>query len=968
MIIIRYTAKRLSALTLALLLNLTSIPAFGNGHRPIRPPASAAAPGNVSAAEAENSFGHLPLSFEINQGQAADAVKFLARGKGYGLFLTAREAVFQVQDAGPNYKAGRLPRTETLRLQLSGANTSPQISGLDELPGKSSYFTGSDPAQWRTGIASYARVEYRAVWPGVNLIYYGRQHQLEYDFVVAPGADPRAIRLTFAGAQSVRIDRQGDLVLSLSNGEIRQAQPLVYQEINGERQFIPARYVISRRQGKPEIGFRLGTYDRTKTLVIDPVLSYATLLGGSGNDNGQGIAVDAQGNVYVTGFTASTNFPGAVRVPAGSGGNGDAFVLKLNPAGNQIVYAAYIGGSGADAATDLALDGSNNVWLAGYTSSTDFPTVSPRQAGNAGGTFDGFVAKLNASGTALSFSTYLGGPGTGATGSGDDRVFGIAVDADGSALVTGQTNSASFPLQNPLRNTIGGGFDAFVTKYNSTGSAIVYSTYLGGSADDVGQKIAVDSSRNAYVTGFTAAVNFPTTAPLQAQNNGNRDAFVTKLNASGSAFVYSTYLGGSADDIAYGIAIDSSGNAYVSGVTSSTNFPAQNPVQTKYGGGGTDAFVTRLNAAGSALAWSTWLGGSGDDYASRIAVDAAGQAHVTGNTFSTNFPLENIVPGAAGSGSDAFIVKFNAAGSARLFATYYGGNGHDYGNAIALDAAGNAYVTGDTGSTSLPVAAALQASPGGGGDAFIVKLDTTKNLTSFVTVSAASYASSQLAPESIVAGFGPNVATGLASASSLPLPTVLGGVSIKVRDANGVERPAPLFFVSPNQINYQIPEGTAPGRAAVSVLNSSNAVISAGVINVAAISPALFTGDASGGGAPAAYAIRVRASGQQSVESVSNGATPMPIDVAPPGDQVYLVLYGTGIRGRSAQNNVTVNFLSGSTILAAGGVDYASVAPGFVGLDQVNLVLPRNLAGRGVVDLVIIADGQTTNAVRVSFK
>ena len=959
MIMIRHTAKRLSALTLALLLNLAAMPAFGQGPRPIQPAAAA----QSAQAEAEHSFGNLPLSFEINQGQAADAVKFLARGQGYGLFLTAREAVFQVQ------QVGKLPNSETLRLQFRGANPSPQISGLNELPGQSSYFAGSDPAQWRTGIASYAKVEYRAVWPGVDLIYYGRQQQLEYDFVVAPGADPRAIRLTFAGAQSVRLDRQGDLVLKLSSGEMRQAPPLVYQEINGERQIIPARYAISHRQGKAEISFRLGAYDRTKTLVIDPVLSYATLLGGSGNDTGQGIAVDAQGNVYVTGFTASTNFPGAARVPSGSsGGNGDAFVLKLNPVGNQIVYAAYIGGSGADAATDLALDAGNNVWFAGYTSSTDFPTVSPRQAGQAGGAFDGFVAKLNASGTALDFATYLGGPGTGAAGSGDDRVFGIAVDADGSALVTGQTNSASFPLQNPLRNAPGGGFDAFVTKYNSTGSAIVYSTYLGGSGDDAAQKVAVDSNRNAYVTGFTASANFPTTAPLQAQSGGNRDVFITKLNATGSAFVYSTYLGGSSDDIAYGIAVDGSGNAYVSGVTSSTNFPAQNPVQTKYGGGGTDAFVAKLNAAGSALTWSTWLGGSGDDYASRIAVDAAGQAHVTGNTFSTNFPLENIVPDAAGSGSDAFIVKFNAAGSARLFATYYGGNGHDYGNAIALDAAGHAYVTGDTGSTTMPVAAALQPSPGGGGDAFIVKLDTTRNLTNFVTVSAASYASSQLAPESIVAGFGPNVATGLALAPSLPLPTVLGGASVKVRDASGAERLAPLFFVSPNQINYQIPAGTAPGRAAVSVLNSSNVVISAGVINVAAISPALFTGDASGGGAPAAYAIRVKASGQQSVESVSDGATPMPIDVAPPGDQVYLVLYGTGLRGRSAQNNVTVNFLSGSTILAATGVDYASVAPGFVGLDQVNLMLPRKLAGHGMVDLVIIADGQTTNAVKVSFK
>lgn len=979
MITTRKFARHSFVFLLAVLLQLSSLPVSGR-EVPAPRPRTAAPSSDTAAALNEQTtrtpaFGRLPLRFETNQGQTAAAVKYLARVSGYTLFLTGTEAVMAMRNAGCGTRHVRCDGTaqavtETLKIKFADANPAPQITGLAQQPGTSSYFVGNDPRQWRTEVPAFAGVAYREIYPGVDLLWYGNEQALEYDFVVAPGADPRAIRLQFDGARRLRVAENGDLLIRLAHGEMRQHKPVLYQDSATGRQLIPGRYVISQRRGKQEVSFLPGRYDHKLPLIIDPVLSYSTLLGGSGNDNGQGIAVDSLGNVYVTGFTASTSFPGAARVPAGStGGNGDVFVTKLNAAGSQIVWSAYIGGTGAEAATDLALDATNNVWLTGFTNSTDFPTVNPRQGSSAGGAFDAFVLKLNSTGSTLSFSTYLGGPGDGSANSGDDRGFGIAVDSGGSAVVTGQTNSASFPLQNPLRNTNSGGFDGFIAKYSSDGATITFATYLGGQNDDVAQKVAVDSSNNIYVTGFTLSPNFPTTTPLQGTNNGNRDVFVTKLNATGTAFSFSTYLGGGADEIGYGIATDSTSNVYVSGVTSSANFPLQNPAQTQFGGGGTDAFVTKINAAGSALVYSTWIGGSGDDYASRVAVDSTGSATFTGNTFSPDFPLENTIPGTAGSGSDAFVVRLNAAGSARVFSTYLGGNGEDFGNSIALDSAGNIYITGDSGSSSFPTAAALQASSGGGSDAFILRIDPSRNLTNFVTVSAASFQGAQIAPDSIVAGFGPNVASGLALPGSATLPTELGGISIRIRDANGNEQLCPLFFVSQNQINYQIPASVVAGRASISVINTStNQPVSAGVVNIATIGPGLFTADASGSGAPAAFAIRVTGSGQQIFESVSNGATPIQLDPGPPDEQIFLILFGTGIRGRSAQNGVTVNYLAGGSVVAATGVEYASVAPGFVGLDQINLILPRTLIGRGLLDLAVIVDSRTTNSVKINIK
>jgi hypothetical protein len=651
----------------------------------------------------------LPLAFERNQGQTSSQVKFLARGQGYTLFLTSGEAVLALHKASA--KSG------VLRVKLLGANPAPDVSGMDEMPGKSNYFIGNDAKKWHTNVPIYEKVKYKSVYSGIDLVYYGNQRQLEYDLVVAPGADPRRIQLGVRGARKISRSEDGDLVLAMDEGEIRWHKPLAYQMKGGARQEIAAQYVI---KGRSRVGFEVAGYDLRKPLFIDPLI-YSTYLGGSGVDYGFGIAVDSSGSAYVTGYTDSTNFPTANPLQPALGGDADAFVAKLNSTGSALVYSTYLGGSGEDYGSGIAVDSSGNAYFTGLTYSTNFPTMNPLQPAY-GGNGDAFVAKLNPTGSALVYSTYLGG-------SGGDYGSGIAVDGSGNAYVTGGTTSTNFPTMNPLQPVCGGDYDAFVAKLNSTGSALVYSTYLGGSGEDYGSGIAVDSSGNAYVTGGTGSVNFPMMNPLQpAEADGGLygDAFVAKLNPTGSALVYSTYLGGNGFDSGIGIALDSSGNAYVTGQTGSTNFPTRNPLQSAYGGGDYDAFVAKLNPTGSALVYSTYLGGSGGEYGSGIAVDGSGNAYVTGQTSSTNFPTMNPLQSAYGGGDyDAFVAKLNPTGSALVYSTYLGGSGEDWGQGIAVDSSGNAYVTGLTTSTDFPTMNPLQPVEGDGGlwgDAFVAKI------------------------------------------------------------------------------------------------------------------------------------------------------------------------------------------------------------------------------------------------------
>src|ERR1035441_2626489 len=680
-----------------------------------------------------DSYGKLPLSFEANHGQTDKGVKFLSRTDGYTLFLTGDEAVLALSGTKMNKDKAKitsaahsLPSGMTasqagavLRMKLRNANPTVKVTGVDELAGTSNYFIGNDPTKWRTSVPTYAKVKYEGIYSGIDLVYYGNQRQLEYDFIVAPGADPRRIQFDVRGTKRIRRDKHGDLVLKMADDEIRWRKPVVYQEANGTRQEIAARYAITDMN---RVGFEVAAYDASRPLYIDPLI-YSTYLGGSGADYGKGIAVDSAGNAYVTGITNSTNFPTMDPLqPTYGGGDNDVFVTKLNPSGSALVYSTYLGGSSYDGAYGIAVDNAGNAYVTGTTVSTDFPTMNPLQPAYGGGYTDTFVSKLNPTGSALVYSTYLGG-------SDYDYGYAIAVDSAGNACVTGYTESTNFPTTNPLQPTSGGTGDAFVSKINPAGSAFVYSTYLGGSGFDQGLSIAVDSTGNAYLTGYTNSTDFPVT-PGAFETTGPGYGFVSKINPIGSALVYSTYLDGSDPT---GIAVDSTSNAYVTGSTGSINFPTtpgafQEVCKVNFRGC-LDAFVTKFNPSGSALIYSTYLGGSGSDGADGIAVDSSGSVYVTGVTFSKNFPLMNPVQSTYGG---AFISKLNPSGSALDYSTYLGG-GPDGGYAIAVDSAESAYVTGYTGSTNFPTVNPIQPTNGGGYDAFVSKIMYATTTTGLIS-------------------------------------------------------------------------------------------------------------------------------------------------------------------------------------------------------------------------------------------
>ena len=697
----RFPAVRMVLFSALSLLVGTGIAVVQSGSPSRRPPS----PDNRQRIVA--SYGKLPLSFEANLGQTGGQVGFLSRGPGYRLFLAPTEAVLHLHAT----------QSTVVRMKLLGANPKVAVTGLHPLPGRVNYFLSNDPKQWHTNVPTYGRVKYEAVYPGIDLIFYGNQRELEYDFVVAPRADPARIRLRFEGAERVDLDAAGDLLLKTAACEIRQRKPRLYQEeTGGGRQEIGGSYVV---HSHGEVGFAVGQYDAGRGLVIDPVLSYSTYVGGEQWDESSAIAVDSQGNAYVAGYTSSTNFPTANPVqPAHAGGFEDAFVAKIAADGSALVYSTYLGGSGGDFGKGIAVDGKGNAYIAGETRSMDFPTANPLQPAS-GGLSDAFVAKIAADGSALVYSTYLGG-------SGSDDGRGIGVDAEGSAYATGETISFDFPTANPLQPAHGGGsgnYDRFVAKIAADGSALIYSTYLGGSQNDLGNSIAVDAQGNGYVIGYTYSIDFPTFNALQPFHSGARsDAFVTKIAADGSALIYSTYLGGSEEDEGRGIAVDAEGSAYLSGWTDSVDFPTTNPFQP-FPAGFREAFVAKISADGSALVYSTYLGGSAADVGYGIAVDAEGNASVIGETLSTDFPTASPLQPVHGGVWDVFVTRIAADGSALAYSTYLGGSNVDRGWGIAVDAQGSASVTGQTWSSNFPTANAMQPAIGGGStDAFVAKI------------------------------------------------------------------------------------------------------------------------------------------------------------------------------------------------------------------------------------------------------
>jgi hypothetical protein len=638
------------------------------------------------------------LYFEPNVGQSDAAVHFLARGPGYTIFLTS---------TGAAVRAGT-----TLRMVLVGANPSAAPEASDPRAGRVHYLTAT---RMHTGVPTFGQVVYRGVYPGIDIVYHGKEGRLEYDFVVAPGSDPSAIRLSFLQGQAISYSRENGLTLRTPEGELRQPSPRFYQELGARRMEIDGEWI---QTGAAEFGFRVGSYDRTRPLVVDPVLLYSSFLGGSSENAIASMALDASGNIYVAGWTTSTDFPASNAEQGSSKGGVDAFVTKLNPAGDSLVYSTYLGGSYEDRAFGIAVDSSGCPIVTGWTYSSNFPVRNAAQP-LFGGQRDAFVTKLTAAGTGLVFSTFLGGAG-------EDGGNGVAVDPSGNIYVVGDTSSVNFPALNAYQRSNQGQQNAFVAKLGPTGT-LLFSTYLGGSADDHGTAIALDASEDIYLTGGTTSTNFPVVSAFQSRNAGGQDAFVAKFNSTGSTLLYSTYLGGSGGRIGYpelgnAIAVDAAGEACVAGTTSSTNFPVANAFQPSMNGTSIDAFVAKLSASGASLVYSTYLGGSGPNSGTALALDSSGNAYVAGYTASTDFPVSSAIQAANAGLYNAFAVILSPTGSSLLFGTYLGGEESDAAYAIAVDALGDIYIAGQTLSYAFPTVNALEARNLGGYSGFIAKM------------------------------------------------------------------------------------------------------------------------------------------------------------------------------------------------------------------------------------------------------
>src|SRR5437870_1673809 len=728
-------------------------------------------------------YGKLPLSFEENQGQTAEEVRYLAHGTGYELFLTPHEALLALRsrrkyDLSPLHrtaslramrKARKAGQLTALRIQFEGANLHPAVNGMGRLPARTNYFLGNDPKKWHTDVPSYGRVKYEGVYPGIDVVFYGNQGKLEYDFLVAPGADPEAIQLKIAGARKMRLNSRGSVVLSVAASEVELQKPRIYQMIDGKRRLIEGRYVVAADH---RVRFSVAHYDRSKPLVLDPVLNYSTYLGGSGEDTGHAIAVDGAGNAFVAGQTLSADFPGAANNCAGA-----SFVAELDPTGTNLLYATYLAGSttgSGENAFGIAVDPSGKVYVTGVTFATDFPTTSANAlnagplASNDNGT--AYLTKLDptVSGpSGLIYSTYIGGTG-------GDHANSVAVDAVGNAYVVGLTDSPDFPTNNPfqsaLSNTSG---NAFLTRIDTTqlqDASLIYSTYLGGNGanagvvlgyGDEGFGVAADSSGNAYVVGTTTSTDSTFTTSATAYQsappaNTAASAFVSRIattQVGPASLIYSTYLAGSIEDLGFAIALGPNNVAYVTGTTSSTDYPFPGATTGAFdtsGSGSGKAFITLVDTTQSGLSsvpYSTYLGGTGGPYGGdsgyAIKVDASGNAYVAGTTFSTDFAgagtlktLGAFRPTLLNPNGEAFIAKLHPAGSGQgdlLYATYFGGSTgmtQDSIYGIAIDSASppNAYITGETSATDLPVSAsAFQTTlneTGGSGivDAFVAKL------------------------------------------------------------------------------------------------------------------------------------------------------------------------------------------------------------------------------------------------------
>ena len=891
------------------------------------------------------------LRFEENRGQIDERAQFSVRGFRHSLFITRQGPVFSFRD--------RRGRRQAVRLTFLDANPNASSTGNKRLPGYSNYLRQPETAQ---RVPSFAEVRYDDVYTGVDLVYYGTDGKLEYDFVLAPGADPDVIRMRFEGAESLSITEEGDLLARVAGEDLRQRRPVVYQEVGGTRVSVQADYVVEETG---DIRLALAEYDASQPLVIDPVVDFSSYLGRDEDEAANAVAVDAEGNVYVTGSVESTDFPVSSNafLNVFGGDDSDAFVSKFRPDGASLEFSTFLGSESNDAGTAIVVDNEGEIYVTGFTSSNFFPVDGFQTT--FGGVDDCFVTKLRADGAAAVFSTYLG--------HGDeDRCNALAIDSEYNVYVAGFTRSLDFPTTSgAVQTTTGGGIDAFMAKISAGGDQLLYSTFLGGGGDDVARGLAVDGEGSIYVVGDTKSVNFPISADArQGLRLGDQDAYLSKISADGSTLVYSSFHGGSALDVARGVALDSGYNVYVGGMTGSADFPSStNASQQFFGGGDEDGFVTKFDSSGSGIRYSTFLGGSDDDAVMGIAVDGGGAATVVGVTDSDDFPLTlNALLLLRGGDDDGFVTTLNSNGTGALHSSFFGGGNDDAANTVALDSSGNIYFAGHTKSDDFPLSiGAFQTTFNDGGitdifntptEAFVVKLSRDASDTPLVSLSSASFWS-QVAAGSIVSTFGIDVSPTTASAETVPLPTTLGGVTVRITDSEGTESDASLFFVSPGQLNLYLSEDLAIGEATMTVFVDGVAVAS-GNFFVREVAPGLYAMNANGEGVAAALVttsadpdvlLPVFREGQDGVFDTE------PITISDSG-QTVLVLFGTGLR---AASEVTVT-IDGEPQQ----VTFFGPQGQFVGLDQINVVLDPSLKGRGEVEVVITADGHVSNIVTIN--
>lgn len=1055
--------------------------------------------------KANLNFAPMPLAFEANQGQARKDVKFISRGAGYNLLLTANEAVLALQKPSDTSNA-----LATLQMSLLAANRNPTMSGIEEMPGKTHFFVGSDPKQWRRNIANYAKVKYASVYPGIDLLYYGNQSQFEYDFIVQPGADPKAIQFTLRGARKMWIDAQGDLVLETSVGEVRQHKPVVYQEIKGERKTVAGEYILKNNR----ISFAVGAYDPSYPLVIDPVISYATFLNASSIAR-RSIAVDSQGNAYLTGTTSNDSFTTTVGALNQGAGQPMAFVTKLSQDGSWPVYTAVFGGTTEvggvapfTSANAIAVDAQGNAYVAGSTNTGNFPTTANayKKAAGIAGT-DAYVLKLNPTGSEIVFATLLGG-------SQEDTPTGLVLDAAGNPCLVGTTSSSDFPNTDTRYKKIDASVAAFVVRLSKDGSSLLHANMLDSASPDRAVGIAIDPTGNLYVTGTTTdgyevgkptiGTRFPRTAgvydfgfyPISpfGESFGYQDGvFVAKVGANGK-LVYSTVVG---QGQVGGIVADHNGNVFVVGrsnfvvkkgdygkpdfqavrvfpETDRTFVHTVDP-DPQYGPLTGGMFLVEMNTAGDQLLLSHRIeADSGDGYG--IAIDQQGYLHITGG-ITLKFPvgngeaieLENLfgLYPYTPANRFAFYLKVDPSGKSFVDVEFLRSA---VGRAIAVDIAGNAYVSGTAGAgfnattpnaylTKLPAVTNPQAPfvakfgnepiPGavlvkatasvsgqitdkkgsglagttvkisserlanpitqvtdqdgkyafpnlpkganysievrkagyelnsvlpsdrsGGIDLTLVTTDQVINFISarepsVAVVNAANFQRA-VAVGSIASAFGSNLAPLVKAANTKPLPNTLAFVSVFVTDSQGNTKQAPLFYVSPTQVNFQIPEGITPGEAEIQV--NAHGILSLGTVVIDAVAPGIFSADSSGRGLAAAGVQSVLSGGKQTYSlavdfnPLTSSFTPIAIDVNS-ADQVYLVLYGTGLRWRTQLENVRAR-IGGQDL----PVSFAGAQEEYVGVDQINILLPKTLVGKGNVDIELTVDGKSANMVKAKIK